>query len=505
MTDPRNALAERTRSIWMDVELPRRNALDRDLIVDVVVIGAGMAGLSTAYELTDQGLTVAVLDRGRLAGGMTSRTTAHLSWELDDYYSELTGVRSDDSAHQYADSQTAAVDRIEEIARSEGIDCDFTRIPAYLIAADKDGADLLKEEEKALKGLGRAAEPGRAPRGPAAPSLRFERQARFHPRKYLAGLVDALERRGALIFEQTPVDSIEEKDGRVIARALERIVTARYGVVATNSPVNDRVAIHTKQAPYRTYVIAGPVAKASVEDALYWDTLDPYHYVRLQPDGDKDMLIVGGEDHKAGEADDAEDRFRRLEEWTRRLFPEFETVTHAWSGMVFEPIDFLPHMGLNPGDKSIYVITGDSGQGMTSSVAGALVISQLIAKGESPWAGAYEPSRKALKAAGEYLKENLDAATHWAQHVTGGDIDGLDKLMTGCGALVRIDGNKVAAFRDEDGKVYAVSAACTHAGCVVQFNSLERCWDCPCHGSQFAIDGAVLAGPATSPLKPVQV
>ncbi|TIQ90539.1 MAG: FAD-dependent oxidoreductase, partial [Mesorhizobium sp.] len=259
--------------------------------------------------------------------------------------------------------------------------------------------------------------------------------------------------------------------------------------------------LHTKQAPYRTYAMSFEIARDTIPDALYWDTEDPYHYVRLQPGESRtDFLIVGGEDHKTGQADDAGDRFAALAAWTKRLLPDVGVETNRWSGQVMETVDYAGFIGRNPGNSRVFVATGDSGQGITHGVVAGLLISDLILKGESPWRELYEPSRKTARAIGEYLSENATAIKSFAEYIAPGEIDSVDKLRPGEGAIVREGLTKIAAFRDDDGTLYKRSAACTHIGCHVHWNSLERCWDCPCHGSHFAIDGTALNGPAVSPL-----
>lgn len=503
MDMPVNAAAERSRSLWMDVALPRCAPLRASIEVDVAVIGGGMAGLSVAYEMMKLGRSVAVLDRGRLAGGMTSRTTAHLTWALDDYYFKLEKRRSREAALQYFQSQKVAVDRIEAIAESEAIDCDFARLDGLWLPVGEAGSQTLRTEYEAARDLGIDCDFAPPVAGFSGAPLRFPNQGRLHPLHYLAGVAKALLEGGARLFEQSPVDGVEEDKERVRLVANDHAVRARHAVVATNSPVNDLVALHTKQAPYRTYVIAARVPKGAVADRLYWDTLENYHYVRLQPGLEEDCLIVGGEDHKSGLADDGARRIAALESWMRAHFSAAGAVTHAWSGQVYEPVDYVPQMGRNPGNRQVYVITGDSGQGITGAVAGALVIRDLVATGNSPWAEVYEPSRKPLKAAGAYFDENVDVAANLTEHLTGGEIDDLAQLRPGNGAHFRLHGRKAAVYRDEEGGLHAVSATCTHIGCVVQFNSFERCWDCPCHGSQFGVDGDVLAGPAKKPLRPV--
>ena len=250
--------------------------------------------------------------------------------------------------------------------------------------------------------------------------------------------------------------------------------------------------------------MAFSIAHDRLPDGLYWDTFDPYHYVRLQPGGGSDILIVGGEDHKTGEADDAERRFTRLEAWMRSLLPDLGRELHRWSGQIQDTIDFAGFIGRNPGSKRSYVVTGDSGQGMTHGSVAGILISDLILKGDSPWIAVYDPSRKPLKAAGTYLRENVSVAKNFAEYVAPGDISSLDELRPGQGAIVRQGMSKVAAYRDTNGELMLRSAACSHLGCHVHWNSFENCWNCPCHGSQFAPDGTALNGPAVSSLAKVE-
>ena len=340
----------------------------------------------------------------------------------------------------------------------------------------------------------------------STPSLRYPNQATFHPLKYLAALAAAIRKAGGRFYAETTVEEVKEDENNVeIATAGGHAVHATHAVVATNSPINDRYAIHTKQAPYRTYAMAYSLPKGSLPDGLYWDTLEAYHYIRLQRGrGESDTLIVGGADHKTGEADDAGARFLALEAWMRDLLPDLGKELHRWSGQIFDTIDFSAFIGFNPGSKRTYVSTGDSGQGITHGAVAGMLISELILKGDSPWTEVYEPSRKPLKAAGTYISENLAAAKNFAQYVAPGEKSSWDELKPGEGAIVRKGLTKVAAFRDHNGKLILRSAACPHLGCHVHWNSFELCWDCPCHGSQFAPDGTALNGPAFAPLAEVK-
>ncbi len=501
-----NVGAEQSRSLWMEIAAPDAQTLDRDVQVDALVIGSGIAGLSCAYELALAGRQVTIIDRGTLTRGMTARTSAHLSFEFDDYYYELIRLRGETEARQYYESQRAAVDRIEDICLKEGIDCDFARVDALLCASKPDDRSILEDEPAACQRVGFTdVEWARAPIGDSD-ALRFKNQARFHPLKYLNGLVRAISARGGVFYANSPVVSIKE-DGDRVHVSIENgaNVVANSLIVASNSPISNTVAVHTKQAPYRTYVFAAPVPKGAVPDALIWDTLDPYHYVRLQPRRDDDLIIVGGEDHKSGTVDEGSDRIARLHAWTRERWPSVGAIEYSWSGQVYEPADLAPYIGEAAGMKHSFIVTGDSGEGLTTGVAASLILRELVMGRASKWSDVYAPNRKTLRAAGTYLKENLDVASNMTEHVHDShQLKSLDEVPVGAGAIVSLDGHKVAAYRDANGQLHLRSASCTHVGCIVHWNSFERCWDCPCHGSQFAVTGETLAGPAMKPLARVQ-
>jgi nitrite reductase/ring-hydroxylating ferredoxin subunit len=336
-------------------------------------------------------------------------------------------------------------------------------------------------------------------------ALRFPNQGRFHPTKYLAGLVRAIEARGGRLFANTVhVGDEESDDGVEITTEAGPVILATAAVFATNSPTNDKVAMHTKQLPDRTYVVAGRVPKGSVADALVWDTYEAYHYVRIQPLSDaEDLLIVGGEDHRSGDAENMEERLEALDRWTRERYPSYAGSEYRWSGQVLEPIDFMPFSGRNPGNENIYIHTGDSGQGITNGVAGSLTLLPLIIGEDSRYAPVLDPSRKSLTSTtsvGEFVRGQAGVMRNFAEYIGPGEISSPEELQPGEGAIMRSGLSKLAVYKAEDGSVIRRSAVCTHMGCLVHWNGFEKCWDCPCHGSQFAPAGEVLNGPAVKPL-----
>jgi glycine/D-amino acid oxidase-like deaminating enzyme/nitrite reductase/ring-hydroxylating ferredoxin subunit len=496
---------KRSRSLWMDVTVaPEAARLDGDKTCDTVIVGSGIAGLSTAYELAIKGQRVIVVDRGPIAGGITARTTAHLAPLCDDLTSEMIKLRGQDISRAFYQSQAAAIDRIEEIQKKEAIACDFRRLDGYLFQALGTDSKMIDDELDAVRKVGAPVHRlvGVALAGCSEQhALRYPRQAAFHPLKYLQGLAKKIVARGGQFFADTIVTAVEEdSDGSVIAKTGNGTIRAAAAVVATNSPIFDLFSLHTKMAPYRSYAMAFEIKRGALPDALYWDTLDPYHYVRLQPGDKGDHVIVGGADHKSGEADDAGVRFEAIEAWARNLIPKLGEVTHRWSGQLLDTIDYAAFIGRNPLNRNIYVHTGDSGQGITHGVVGGLINSALILGEDVKWAEVYEPSRKTPLGIGNFLKENVTAVKNFAEYLAPGELSELDDLKPGQGAIVRRGLTKFATYRDDAGQLYVRSAACSHLGCHLHWNSFETCWDCPCHGSQFAVDGTAINAPAVAAL-----
>ena len=493
----------RHQSVWAaTAPLPQFTPLEQNVHVDACVVGAGIAGLTTAYLLARSGRRVAVLDDGPVGGGMTQMTTGHLVNQFDDRYFELEKLHRREGARLAADSHSAAIERIETIVRQERIECDFTRLDGYLFLAEGDRRETLEAELEAAHRAGlravRLLERAPYPSFDTGPCLRFPNQGQFHPLKYLKGLADAIHREGSRIFTGSHVDMIE---GGVpaLAHVGRHVVSADAIVVATNVPVNDRVAIHTKQAPYMTYVLGARVPPDTVPRVLSWDTGDPYHYLRLQDD----VLIVGGEDHKTGQAHDTPERFARLEAWARERFPQMGAVEFNWSGQVMETQDYLAFIGHNPMDHdNVYVATGDSGMGLTHGTIAGMIITDLILGRTNPWATLYDPSRVTMRAAADFARENSNVALQYTEWLKGGDVKSADEIPAGSGALVRRGLEKIAVYRDPQGAVHECLAACPHLGCVVQWNQSETTWDCPCHGSRFDAYGKVINGPANRDLAP---
>jgi glycine/D-amino acid oxidase-like deaminating enzyme/nitrite reductase/ring-hydroxylating ferredoxin subunit len=322
------------------------------------------------------------------------------------------------------------------------------------------------------------------------------------PLRYVRGLAGAIRARGARIYTNCRAISITGGERARVQTASDHRITANHVVVATNVPINDLIAIHTKQEANRSYVIAAPIEPGELPDALYWDLADPYHYARLAagPDGEM-VLIVGGEDHRTGRPAEGAERWARLEHWARVRFPGMGPVRWRWSGQIIEPVDAIPFIGRNPMDaENVYTATGDSGDGTTNGTIAARLIADLILGHENPYAGLYEASRLTVKATAEFARTNLEVAQHYGDWLTPGDVADVGKIPPGSGAVMRDGLSKIAVYRDEAGSLHKCSAICPHLKCIVGWNDAEKSWDCPCHGSRFDRYGRLVNGPANEGL-----
>jgi len=473
---------------------------------DVCVIGGGIAGLTTAYFLTKTGKQVVVIDDGPIGGGETARTTAHLSNAIDDRLYRIAKWHGDDKAKLAFASHSRAIEEIEKIVTTEQIDCDFSRLDGYLFESEGNDDDLDEELDTAHRlGLEQIEMVDRAglKEFDTGRALRFPNQGQFHILKYLSGLARIIEQNGGRLFSNTRAVEWKGEGSPRVKTGDGRIVKAGSIVLATNYPIMSKM--FAKLPAYRTYAIGVRIPKGSVEKVLLWDTGDPYHYIRIQEEDGYDVLIVGGEDHRTGQANDGEERFRNLWKWTAARFPSAEKLLHKWSGQCFETHDGLAFIGRFSDDEpNVFLITGDSGMGMTHGTIGGMLVSDLILGRENPWSEVYEPSRLATQSIVEAVPEVIKSTVPFVDHITPGDVSSVDEIGKGEGAIIRDGMSKIAVYRDDEGKLHKRSATCTHMGCIVRFNSSEKTWDCPCHGSRFGTDGHPINTPAMSPLAAVE-
>jgi glycine/D-amino acid oxidase-like deaminating enzyme/nitrite reductase/ring-hydroxylating ferredoxin subunit len=505
----RAAKHEDTTPYWAKLApFPRFPKLQADERVDVVIVGGGITGLSAAYLLAAAGRSVALLERERCAKADTGHTTAHLTMVTDKALTELVKDFGREQAQAIWDGGLAAISQVEAIARDEQIACGFDWIAGYLHAPSGNQTDHAAFEKEAAAAADLGVDAALVDEVPlfGTPGIRFGGQARFHPRKYLAGLARAVVARGGHIYEHS--DAQEFLDSPLRVKANGHTITCDDVVLATHNPLAGIASMasatmfQTKLALYTSYVVAGSVSRGQVPDALFWDTEQPYHYLRVERRRDRDVVIYGGEDHKTGQADDTGQCYSRLEERLTSLVPGLE-LTHRWSGQVIETPDGLPYIGETAPHQ--FAATGFSGNGMTFGTLAAMMARDHIVGRKNPWSELFAAGRSALsKGIWQYVKENTDFPYYlFRGRMAGADARSLREVKEGEGTILELNGERVAASR-LDGRTIVRSAICTHMGCVVGWNQAERTWDCPCHGSRFTPTGEVVGGPAESPLPEIQ-
>jgi glycine/D-amino acid oxidase-like deaminating enzyme/nitrite reductase/ring-hydroxylating ferredoxin subunit len=469
-----------------------------------------MTGLSTAYLLARSGRAVVLLERGRCAEVDTAHTSAHLTMVTDIRLTDLVERFGRTHAQAIWDAGRAAIAQIDEIACEHEIECGFKWVEGYLHArnprTDADEADAFRAEASLACELGFDATFMTTVPFAGGPGIRLHDQARMHPRHYLAGVARAFTAAGGRIFEHSEAEEFRETPLGVKANghwvSCDDIVLATHNPLVGVASMASATVFQTKLALYTSYVVAGRIPRGTVPDALFWDSGEPYRYIRLEPHRDHDLLIVGGEDHKTGQVENTDECFERVEGVARERVPDIQ-LTHRWSGQVIETPDGVPYIGRMADHQ--YAATGFCGNGLTFGTLAAMMITDAIEGRDNPWAELFEPGRSALRRGlWEYVKENADYPYYMLRDkFAGAEGRSLRAVKRGEGKVIEHNGEKVAAYRDSHGALTLRSAVCTHMGCVVGWNNAEGTWDCPCHGSRFTVQGDVIGGPAETPLSEV--
>ena len=491
-------------SLWVDTApetgFPR---LDGSLDVDVAVIGGGVVGLTAAVLLKRAGVRVAVVEAGRVGTGVTGHTTGKVSSLHRLVYRELRGSLGRRGAQIYGEANQAAIERVASLVATEAIDCDFRRVTNYTYAQSRQGLEAVKAEAAVARELGLPAAYTDSVPLPftVAGAVAFTEQAQIHAAKYLGGLARVVAGDGSHVFERSRVSGVDDGD-RCRVRTGGGSLTAGAVIVATNFPIADRGLFFARCHPYRSYLVAAGL-DGTPPDGTFISADEPLRSIMPHRADGRDLLLIGGEGHRASDPVDAGERYRRLESWAKERFP-VGALEYRWSTQDAVPVDGVPYVGrMSPRSRGIFVATGLRKWGLTNGTVAATILADRILGQPSPWASVFESNRLRLRAGSRrFVAENLNAGVRHLRGRIAGRRSSLPTLEPGTARVVELRGEKVAVSRDERGTVHALSAACTHLGCDVEWNGSEETWDCPCHGSRFDRLGAVLQGPATDDLPP---
>ncbi|RWA14485.1 hypothetical protein EKO27_g557 [Xylaria grammica] len=499
--------------------------LTSDIETDICIVGAGISGISIAYELVKRGKEVVLVEARDILAGETGRTTGHLASALDDLYQNIAKKHGKSGAKFAAESHQWAINRVGGIASELGIDCEYRLLPGYMVPQHERGSKEYDDDIQEIQEMVKASnEAGLKAQFDAELTVKgwdgkpdqrggaiFQGQATFHPTKYCKGVLAWLKKQPNFrCYTRTRILSVEEKGVKVLSLGHKycqahtesgNTIQCEHAIETTNVPLQ-KLSVIVQEAWYRTYAIAMRIPKGTVEDCLLYDTADPYKYVRItRCDDQDDYLVVGGSDHKVGQ-EEARGRFEELEQWTRERFTQAKTVDYRWSGQIFEPVDYMAFIGRNQGNERIYIVTGDSGNGLTHGVLAGKLIADLVEGKPNDWEGLYSPKRvgSMVQSAPEMLAHDVKANMQYKRFLKS-DIQDIEDLAPGCGGVLNPTASKpMAIYKDANGQVTKMSAICPHMQAVVCWNPVEKSWDCPVHGSRFGPKGLCVQGPANANL-----
>ncbi len=490
-------------SYWMaSTHQPEYPVLDEDIKVDIAIIGGGIAGISTAYFLYKHGVNAVILEADQILQGTTGHTTAKITSQHELIYSKIKSQMGEEFAKQYAEANESAIGMIEKISSENNIECDFVPQSAYAYTQDNKYVEKIYDEVKTTSALGIKAEyVDEIPFSiPIKAAIRFDNQAQFHPRKFLIPLVKKIADNGIQIYEQTRVVDIEENDNYVLITNKGNKVTANKVIIASHYPCYNKHGLYSSRIyPERSYVVAIK-AKERYPGGMYISLEEPARSLRSQISEQGELILVGGNHHKTGQGKDTVLHYEALIDFANQIFT-VEDIAYRWSTQDCMTLDDLPYVGhFTSKTPNMYIATGFGKWGMTNSIASAMILSDLIVKGNSPWQDVYSPSRQTIAASAKnFVVENFNVA----KELIGGKISSLpihEDIKPGEGKIIEANGQKAGAYRDEEGILHVVDTTCTHMGCELSWNSAEKTWDCPCHGSRFTYEGNVVEGPANRPL-----
>jgi glycine/D-amino acid oxidase-like deaminating enzyme/nitrite reductase/ring-hydroxylating ferredoxin subunit len=502
-TDEQKYFRKPPQSYWM-ASAPATNypALTEDIKVDVAIIGGGIAGISSAYMLNKEGIKVAVIEADHILQGTTGHTTAKITSQHGLIYDKIKNQMSEEFAKQYADANETAIRMIERTSKDIDVDCDFTPQSAYVFTQQDKYIQKINDEVKTASDLGIKAEYiEKIPFNISIKAaIRFDNQAQFHPLKYLLALAKEITNKGSNIYEQSRVVDIEENSAYTITTGQGKKVTAEKVIIASHYPFYNKPGFYfTRIYTERSYVVAIK-AKDKYPGGMYITAEDPGRSIRYQNTENGELILVGGEHHKTGQGEDTIKHYEALVDFSNDIF-SVEDIPYRWSTQDCMTLDDVPYVGhFTSKTPNLYIATGYGKWGMTNSTASAMILKDLIIHGKSPWEDVYSPSRQAIaSSAKNFIVENANVA----KELVDGKITPIPddvELKPGEGKVIKAKGQRTGAYRDEEGSLHLVNTTCTHMGCELNWNSSEKSWDCPCHGSRFSFEGKVIEGPAINPL-----
>jgi len=492
-------------SYWMaSTAQPEYPVLKEDINVDIAVVGGGIAGIFTSYLLNKPGIEIAILEADQILQGTTGYTTAKITSQHGLIYHKIKNQMGIEFAKQYSDANESAIRLIEETIKENNISCDYISQSAYDYTLEDKFCDKIREEVDVAISLGiKATYLERIPLPfQIKAAVRFENQAQFHPRKFLLPIAEKITKNGVQIYEKTRIVSIEENENGSYSLVTSQgnKVTAEKVIIASHYPFYNKPTFYfTRIYPERSYVV-GIKAKENYPGGMYITAEEPTRSLRSHMTEQGQLIFIGGEHHKTGQGEDTTKHYEKLIDFANQTFT-VEQMPYRWSTQDCMTLDDLPYVGqFTSKTPNMYIATGYGKWGMTNSIASAMIIRDLIFKGESPWQDVYNPSRHTIAASTKnFVVENLNVAGKIMQGKFSPIPDDVDVKLDE-GKIIELNGQRTGVYKDLKGNLHIVDTTCQHMGCELFWNAAEKTWDCPCHGSRFNYDGEIVEGPAVQPL-----
>ncbi|WP_062354923.1 FAD-dependent oxidoreductase [Bacillus kwashiorkori] len=498
------SLPKETKPYWLDsVELPTFPSLNDDLTCDVAIIGGGISGIMTAYLLMESGIKVALLEADTLLSGTTGHTTAKLTAQHGLFYDELIQHFGIEKAKQYYDSNQQAIEFVKTIVKKYQIKCDLTEEAATIYTQDTQNVTKLEKEMEAYTKL---QIPGRLTETTPLPfhikqAIIMDKQYQFHPLKFLKVIVEKLKESNCLIYEKTVASKVEMGNQPKVLLKNGKAVVCDYVVSCSHFPFHDEGFYFARMYPERSYVVAA-LTNTDFPGGMYINAEQPTRSIRYTPYKEGKLVLFSGEHHKTGQGVDTYKHYENLQQFAENTFG-VQSIIYRWSAQDYSTLDKVPYVGyVTNSNRNILVATGFRKWGMTNSISAAHLLADLIMNRDNLYVDLYTPSRfQTDPSVKRFLQTNIDVA----KQLIGGKLEKLSKtvedLNNNEGAVIDWNGQRAGGYKDGKGKLFVVDSTCTHMGCELEWNSGERTWDCPCHGSRFSIKGEVVEGPAETPLK----
>ncbi|MGN9164193.1 FAD-dependent oxidoreductase [Tissierellaceae bacterium HCP3S3_D8] len=491
-------------SYWLtSTEKTNYPIIDKNTNVDIAIIGGGMVGILCAYQLQKEGFNIAILESGNILESTTAHTTAKLTSQHSLIYDKIKSQMGNELAKQYATANETAISELKKIIKENNIECDYSTQSAFIYTQEDSYIKKLEDEAKVASSLGIQAHlVDEIPFPiPIKSAMVFENQAQFHPRKFLLSLAEKISNKGVQIFEKSRAIELEEENNKYVINTPQgKKIIAEKVIIASHYPFYNKKAMYYSRIYVQRSYILGIKAKEKYPGGMYINAEDPPRSLRSLPAETGELILVVGENHKTGQGKDTNKHYESLVDFANEVFT-VESIPYRWSTHDCMTLDGLPYVGhFDSETPNMYIATGFGKWGMTNSIASSMILRDLIINNENPWKDVYNPSRKTIASSTKnFIVQNANVASQ----LIDGKLSNLPEevdIKPGEGKVLEVDGERAGAFRDENDKLHLVNTTCTHMGCELNWNSAERSWDCPCHGSRFTYEGEIIQGPAVKPL-----